>query len=49
MLQIIIANHVNQGLHPTPPCSIVIVSFIMNLFTLGSIVCMECEQVDNFE
>ena len=48
MLQIIIAKHVNQGLHPTPPCSIM-VSFIMNLFTLGSIVCMECEQVDNFE
>ena len=32
MLQIVIANHVYQGLYPTPSCSIIIISFIMIFF-----------------
>ena len=49
MLHIIIANHVYQGLYPTPSCSIVIISFIIHFLHCDTIVCMECEQVDNFE
>ena len=32
MLQIIIANHIKQGLHLSPSCSIVIISFIIKFF-----------------